>query len=129
MDPGRIYPEVACEKARRLTSNVPANTTEVNMEVVVRRVSLLLNKPEGYVQPVLDIFHRVGIRSYVSLHIRLAETHGNREQTARFTTLFERASTDGFCLSFQELQYYRCCSMYLNSRCTIDHEYFQQMIE
>ena len=49
MDPGRISPEIARERARRPTSNAPATTTEVNLEVIVRRVALLLNKPEGYV--------------------------------------------------------------------------------
>ena len=106
MDPGRIYPEVARERARIPTSNAPANTTEVSLEVVVRRVALLLNKPEGYVQPVLDTFHRIGIRSCVSLHTRLADTCSNREGITRFTTLFEGASADGLRLCFQELCYY-----------------------
>ena len=53
MNSGRIYPEVASERARIPTSNAPANTTEISLEVVIRRVALLLNKPEGYVQPVL----------------------------------------------------------------------------
>ena len=45
-----------------------------------------------------------------------------------FTTLFEGASADGLNLSFQELQYYRSCSKFMNIRWNYDHEYFQQMI-
>ena len=124
MDLGRVYPKVARKRVRRLTSNTPANTTEVSLEVVVRRVALLLNKPEGYVQPVLDTFHMIGIRSCDSLHTTLVETLSNLQQIDRFTIWFEGAS-NGLRLCFQELQYYQCCSMYMNSRWNIDHEYFQ----
>ena len=128
MDPGRVYPEVVRERARRPTSNAPANTTKVSLEVVIRRVALLLNKPEGYVQPVLDTFHRIDIRDYDSLHTTLIETLSNRQQFDKFNIWFEEGS-GGLRLRFQELQYYRCCSIYMNSRWNIDHEYSQQMIE
>ena len=46
----------------------------------------------------------------------------------RFTIWFE-GSSDGLRLCFRQLQYYRCCSMYMNIRWNHDHEYFQRMIE
>ena len=128
MNPGRIYPEMAREIGRRPTSNAPSNNTNVSLGVVVRRVALLLNKPEGYVQPVLDTFDRIGIRSCDTLDSTLSRTLNDRQQTERFTVWFEGAS-DGLRLSFQELQYYRCCSMFMNIRWNHNHEYFQRMIE
>eukprot|EP00751_Fragilariopsis_kerguelensis_P019136 CAMPEP_0170844610 /NCGR_PEP_ID=MMETSP0734-20130129/6995_1 /TAXON_ID=186038 /ORGANISM="Fragilariopsis kerguelensis, Strain L26-C5" /LENGTH=96 /DNA_ID=CAMNT_0011213081 /DNA_START=565 /DNA_END=858 /DNA_ORIENTATION=+ len=52
MDPGRARPEVTREMTRRPTSNAPSNLMEHSLKVVVRRVSLLLYKPDGYVQSV-----------------------------------------------------------------------------
>ena len=54
MNPTKVYPEVARKIAQRPTSKAPGNTTIESLGVVVRRVGLLLNKPEGYIQPVLD---------------------------------------------------------------------------
>ena len=61
MNQTKVYPEVACEMAQRPTSNAPGNDTKDSLGVVVRSVGLLLKKPEGYVQPVLDTLHRIGI--------------------------------------------------------------------
>ena len=124
MNPERIYPEVAREIARRPTSTAPGNNTNVSLGVVVRRVALLLNKPEGYVQPVLHTFDLIGIRSCDTLDSTLSRTLNDQQQTDRFTTLFEGASADGLNLSFQELQYYRSCSKFMNIRWNHDHEYF-----
>ena len=128
MNPERVFPELARERARRPTSNAPSNTTDVSLEMIVRRVALLLNKPEGYVQPVLDTFHRIGIRNCDTLDSTLSETLNDRQQMERFTIWFE-GSSDGLRLCFRQLQYYRCCSMYMNIRWNHDHEYFQRMIE
>ena len=54
MDPGKVHPEAAQEIARRPTSNAPNNLTKESLGVVVRRVGVLLNKPNDYAQPVLD---------------------------------------------------------------------------
>ena len=97
MNPGRVHPEVAREMARRPTSNAPSNNTDVSLEVIVRRVALLLNKPEGYVQPVLDAFHKIGIRNCHTLDSTLSETLNDRQQAERFTILFE-GSSDGIRL-------------------------------
>ena len=43
-DAGLVRPEAACEEARRLTSNTPSNLTQESLEVVVKRVYLLLGK-------------------------------------------------------------------------------------
>ena len=61
MNPNKVYPEVAREMARRPTSKAPGNNTKESLGVVVRRVGLLLNKPEGYTQPVLDTLDRISI--------------------------------------------------------------------
>ena len=74
MHPERVYPEVAREMARRPTSNAPSNNAAISLDVIVRRVTLLLNKPEGYVQPVLDTFHRIGIRNCDTLDSTLSKT-------------------------------------------------------
>ena len=128
MNPEIVFPEVARERARRPTSNAPGNTTNVSLEVIVRRVALLLNKPEGYVQPVLDTFHRIGIRNCDTLDSTLSKTLNDWQQMERFAIWFE-GSSDGLRLCFQQLQYYRCCSMYMNIRWNHDHEYFQRMIK
>ena len=105
MHPERVHSEVAREIARRPTSNAPSNTADPSLGVIVRRVALLLNKPEGYVQPVLDTFHRIGIRNCDALDSTLSETLNDRQQMERFTTWFE-GSSDGIRLCFRQLQYY-----------------------
>ena len=67
----KVYLEVARKMARKPTSNAPGNDTENSLGVVVRIVGLLLNKPEGYVQPVFDTFHQIGIRSCDALDTAL----------------------------------------------------------
>ena len=128
MDPNKVHPEVAREIARRPTSNAPSHLTKENIGVVVRRVGVLLNKHEDYVQPVLDTLDQMGIRSCETLDAQLYRTLHNRHETERFTTWFEGVSHD-LRLSFIDLQYLRCCSMYMNVRWKHDHEYFQRMIE
>mmetsp|Transcript_39620 Transcript_39620/g.44362 ORF Transcript_39620/g.44362 Transcript_39620/m.44362 type:complete len:88 (+) Transcript_39620:612-875(+) len=61
MDPGRARPEVTREMTRRPTSNAPSNLMEHSLKVVVRRVSLLLYKHDGYTPSVIDIFGRIFI--------------------------------------------------------------------
>ena len=114
--------------ARRPTSKAPSHITKESLGVVVRRVSVLLNKHEEYPQPVLDTLDRMGFRSYEVLDAELYKTLQNRQETERFTTWFEGVSDD-LHLSFQDLQYLRCCSMYMNVQWKHDHEYFQRMIE
>ena len=71
MNPNKVYPEVVREMARRPTSKAPGNITKESFGVVARRVSVLLNKPEGYAQPVLDTLDRMGIRSCEALDAEL----------------------------------------------------------
>ena len=61
-DARMLRAEAAREEARRLTSNVPSNLTQYSLNVVVKRVCLLLGKPEEYVQSVIDTFGRIRIR-------------------------------------------------------------------
>ena len=74
MNPEKIYPEVAREIARRPTCTAPGNNTNVSLGVVVRRVALLLNKPEGYVQPVLHTLNLICICSCDTLDSTLSRT-------------------------------------------------------
>ena len=101
--------------ARRPTSKTPGNNTKESLGVVVRRVGVLLNKPEEYAQPVLDTLNQMGIQNCEALDVALYKTLQNRQKTERFTTWFE-GSSDDLRLSFQDLQYLRCCSMYMNVR-------------
>ena len=103
MNSTKVYPGVARE-IRRSTSNATGNDTKDSLGVVVRRVGLLLNKPEGYVQPVFDTFHQIGIRSCDALDAALSRTLNNTEDADRITIRFEGAS-DGLCLRFRQMQY------------------------
>ena len=107
--------------ARRPTSNAPSNVTPDSLQVVVKRVSLLLNKPEGYTPTVIDTFGRIGICSCHALYLVLADTCDNWDQAARFTTWFEGAS-DGLILCHKQLSFFRYASMYMNGRWEYDHE-------
>ena len=127
-DTGIIYPEVAREMTRRPTSNAPSNVTQDSLQVVVKRVSLLLNKPEGYTQTVIDTFGRIGIRSCHALYSVLANTRDNWDRATAFTRRFEGASR-GLILCHKQLSFFRCASMYMSGRWEYDHEYFQRMIE
>ena len=48
-DAGLVRPEAAREETRRPTSNTPSNLTQDSLNVVVKRVHLLLGKPKEYV--------------------------------------------------------------------------------
>ena len=128
MDPGRIHPEAAREMARRPTSNAPSNRTKESLGVIVRRVGVLLDKPDDYSQPVIDTLDRMGIGGCATLDRILYKTLHSRIETERFTQWFQGAS-DNLVLPFTDLDYLRCCSMYMNVRWKHDHEYFQRMIE
>ena len=56
---GIVYPKVARERARRPTSNVPTNQGPASLQVVGKRVSLLLNKPDDVTLLVLHTFERM----------------------------------------------------------------------
>ena len=45
-DAGIVRPEATREMARRPTSNAPSNLTQDSLKVVVKRVCLLLHKPD-----------------------------------------------------------------------------------
>ena len=123
-----IRAEAAREEARRPTSNTPSNLTQESLSVVVKQVCLLLGKPEGYVQSVIDTFGRIGIRSCHALFCALENTRCECILSAAFTRRFE-ASSCGLVLCHKQLSFFRCASMYMNGRWEYDHEYFQRMIE
>ena len=79
-------------------------------------------------QPVIDTLERMGIGGCATLDRILYKTLHNRIETERFTQWFQGAS-DNLLLPFTDLDYLRCCSMYMNVRWKHDHEYFQRMIE
>ena len=114
--------------ARRSTSNAPSNLTKESLGVVVRRVGVLLDKPDDYAQPVIDTLDRMGIRGCDTLDMQLYKTLHNRIETEKFTQWFQGVSND-LLLPFLDLDYLRCCSMYMKVRWKHDHEYFQRMIE
>ena len=114
--------------ARRPISNAPSHLTKESLGVVVRRVGVLLNKPEYYAQPVLDTLDRMDIRSCEALDAQLYRTLHNRQETERFTTRFGGVNDD-LHFSFIDLQYLRWCSMYMNVQWKHDHKYVQRIIE
>ena len=114
--------------ARRATSNAPSNMTEESLGVVVRQVGVLLNKPDDYVQPVINALDKMAIRSCDALDVQLYKTLHNRTESEKFTQWFQGVSDD-LTLSFLDLEYLRCCSMYMNACWKHDQEYFQRMIE
>ena len=76
-DFGIVYLEVARERARRPTSNAPSNLTPDSLQVAVKRVNMLLNKPEDYTPMVVDTFGRIEINSYRALYVALSNTRDN----------------------------------------------------
>ena len=96
--------------------------------MVVKRVCLLLGKPEGYVQSIIDTFGRIGIRSCHVLFSALKDTRCDRAQSEAFTNRFE-ASSRGIVLYHQQLSFFRYALMYMTGQWEYDHEYFQRMIE
>ena len=77
-DARMVRPEAAREEARRLTSNAPSNLIQNSLNVVVKRVCLLLGKPKEYVQSVIDTFGSIGIRCCHALYSALADTRCDR---------------------------------------------------
>ena len=77
-DPEKVYPEVAREMARRPTLNAPSNSSSQRFQVAVKRVSLLLNKPQDYTPMVLDTFEKMDIHSCHALHVALTDTQDNQ---------------------------------------------------
>ena len=127
-DAGMVRPEAAREETRRLTSNAQSNLTQDSLNVVVKRVRLLLGKPKEYVQSVIDIFGRIGIQCCLTLYSTLVDTRYDCTRSAAFTSRFE-ASSRGFVLCHKQLLFFRCFLMYMNERWEYDHKYFQRMIE
>ena len=107
---------------------INVHLTQDSLQVVVKRVSLLLNKLEGYTQLVIDTFRRTGIHSCHALYLVLADTRDNRNRAAVFTRRFKGASRD-LILCHKQLSFFRCTLMYMSGRWEYDHEYFQRMIE
>ena len=127
-DTGMLRAGAAREETRRPTSNAPSNLTQDSLDVVVKRVRLLLGKPVGYVQSVIDTFGRLGIRSCHALFSTLENTRCDCILSAAFTRRFE-ASSRGLVLCHKQLSFFRCASMYMTGRWKHDHEDFQRMIE
>ena len=123
-----VRPEAAREEARRPTSNAPSDLTQDSLKVVVNRVCLLLNKPDGYFQSVIDTFGRIGIRCCHALYYALTDTCDDRNQAEAFTRRFEESS-HGLVLCHKQLSFFRCASMYMHGKWEYNHEYFQRMIE
>ena len=119
---------VTPEMARRPTSNVPSNRSPASLLVVVKRISLLLNKAKDFTLLVLYYFGRMVIHSCRQLYKTLKDTQNTRTLAAAFTSQFEKAS-GGLILCHEQSSYFRCASMYMDFRWEYDHEYFQHMIE
>ena len=121
-DTGLVYPVVAREMARRPTSNAPTNRGPASLQVVVKRVSLLLDKPNDFTPLVLHTFRRMEIHSCLQLYEAMRDTQDNQELASAFKTQFEEAS-GGLILCHKQASYFRCALMYMNGRWEYDHEY------
>ena len=73
-EPGREHPEVAREMTRKPTSNVPSNLSPESLQVAVKRVSLLLNKPHNYTPTVLNTFEEIETNSCNAFYVALVDT-------------------------------------------------------
>ena len=127
-DAGMLRAEAAREEARRPTSNDPINLTQDSLNVVVKQVRLLLGRPVGYVQSVIDTFGILGIRSCHALFSALENTRCDRILPTAFTRRFE-ATSHGLVLCHKQLSFFRCASMYMSGQWEYDYEYFQRMIK
>ena len=125
---GIVYPEAARKRARRPTLNTPSDLSPASLQVAVKRVSLLLNKPEDYTPLVMHMFGKMEIHSYWQLYEAMADTWDNRVLAAAFKRQFEEASV-GLILYHKQSSFFRCTSMYMDGRWEHDHEQFQQIIE
>ena len=81
---GIVYPEVVREMARRSTLNAPSNQSLAGLQVVVKRVSLLLNKDDNFTPLVLRTFGRTETHSCRQLYEALGDTRDNRTLAAAF---------------------------------------------
>ena len=113
---------------RRPTSNAPSNLSPESLQVAVKRVSMLLDKPQEYTRTVLDTFGKMGIHSCHVLYVVLADTRDNKEVAEAFKKRFKETCQD-IVMCREQLSSYRCASMYMDGRWEYDHEYSQRMIE
>ena len=123
-DAGLVYPVVKREMARRATSKAPSNRSPASLEIVVKRVTLLLDKPYDFTPLILHTFGRMEIHSYRQLYCAMRCTRDNHELALNFKTQFQKVS-GGLILCHEQATYFRCISMYMNGRWEYDHEYFQ----
>ena len=79
-----MYLEVARERARRPTSNAPSNRSPASLQVVVKRVSLLLNKANDFTPLLLHTFWKIEIHSYRQLYKALRDTQDNQALAVAF---------------------------------------------
>ena len=85
-DTGLVYPVVAREISRRATSNTPINRGTASLQVVVKRVSLLLDKPHDFIPLILHTFRRMEIHSCLQLYEAMRNIQDNRELASAFKT-------------------------------------------
>ena len=110
-----VYPVVTRKMARRSTSKAPSNQGPASLEVVVKRVSLLLDKPCDLTPLILHTLVRMDIHSCCQLYQALRATQDNQELARAFKTEFEEAS-GVLVLCDKQSFYFRCTSMYMNRR-------------
>ena len=114
-DAGLVYPVVTREMARRTTSTALFNRSTASLEVVVKRVSSLVNKPHDFTPLILHIFGRIEIHSCLQLYCAMRYTRDDRELALAIKTQLEEAS-GGLILCHKQASYFRCTSMYMNGR-------------
>ena len=73
-NPKKVHPAVLREKKRRPTSNAPDNESKEILEIVVQRVSELLNKGQSHIELVLETFVKIISRTIMT-YISPSTTH------------------------------------------------------
>ena len=116
-----LYPKLTLENARRPTSNTLSNIISDSLQVVVKRVSILLNKPEDYTLMVVNTFRRIRIHSCHTLYEALVDIWDNQVLATTLTRRFKEV-IGGLVLCHKQLSFFRCASMYMDGRWEYDHE-------
>ena len=100
---------------RRPTSTAPSNKSTESLEVTVKRVSELLDKNQVHTLMVLKSLGKMKFKCNNDLYVALSNTRDSPERAVVFMKQFEDAS-GGFSLSYKEISFYRCASMYIDGR-------------
>ena len=112
---GRVHTLVAREMKRRPTSNALNIKSKESLNIVVKRVSKLLDNNQSHTELVMESLNKMIINSNNDLYIALNNTKDSPQREESFLKQFKDVS-EGCNLSHKIGSFLKCVPMYMDGR-------------